>query len=67
MEFVSGNDMGKMVVEAEVVCPQSVPVLDVQYISSSQAVSFLFLIGFIFGFFGLRIGNWLVGMLEFWI
>ncbi|XP_075642504.1 putative protein phosphatase 2C 49 [Castanea sativa] len=29
--------MGKMVVEAEVVCPQSVPVLDVQYISSSQA------------------------------
>ncbi|KAF3949809.1 hypothetical protein CMV_024361 [Castanea mollissima] len=26
-----------MVVEAEVVCPQSVPVLDVQYISSSQA------------------------------
>lgn len=57
MEFVSGNDMGKMVVEAEVVCPQSVPVLDVQYISSSQAVSFLFLIGFVFGFFGLRIGN----------
>jgi hypothetical protein len=36
----SVNDIGNMIVEAEIVCPQSVPVLDVQYISSSQAVSF---------------------------